>query len=383
MKILFVTRSYGTKDGVGRFAHETVSRLAERHEVMVYTSKIEHYAKGVTFHQVHIPTKPFLLWTVCFSFLSSLFVWRHKHQFDIVHSQKTQTFQGGIVTMHSCHRAGIKILNSITQRERGMFIGYIVALLRYVRPLNIVRLGMEYLIVKKSGAHLLAVSNGVREELLGEYGVSTSQVDVVPNGVDLETFSPVSSEVVRSRKIALGFDPEDRILLFAGNGFRGKGLHYIIDALPHIHNHRTVLVVAGNGAREQFVRRAHKLGVEQKICFVGSVSNIEEYVSVADAFVFPSHYESFSLVCFEALASGVPVVIPHIHGISDVLVEGENGYFAERTGEDIARAVNALQKRTSEDKETLQQDARQSVERYSWGNAVTMTEALYATWKHQ
>src|SRR6185436_1413111 len=61
-----------------------------------------------------------------------------------------------------------------------------------------------------------------------------------------------------------------------------------------------------------------------------------------DAFVFPTLYETFALVCLEAMASGLPVLASPVGGIEDYLHDGENGFHIERDPADIAVKLDLL-----------------------------------------
>ena len=62
----------------------------------------------------------------------------------------------------------------------------------------------------------------------------------------------------------------------------------------------------------------------------------------ADAFLLPSRYESFALVCIEALATGVPVVAPRIGGVEDYVEDSVNGFLVERDEVAIGDALDRL-----------------------------------------
>jgi UDP-glucose:(heptosyl)LPS alpha-1,3-glucosyltransferase len=63
--------------------------------------------------------------------------------------------------------------------------------------------------------------------------------------------------------------------------------------------------------------------------------------SAADAFVLPTAYETFSLVCMEAMACSTPVFATPVGGIEDYLVDGVNGYQIVMDGTDIANKIAA------------------------------------------
>jgi UDP-glucose:(heptosyl)LPS alpha-1,3-glucosyltransferase len=83
-----------------------------------------------------------------------------------------------------------------------------------------------------------------------------------------------------------------------------------------------------------------ELGVAHRVIFAGARDNLPSIYPAADAFVFPSLYETFALVCLESMASGLPVLATRVGGIEDYLRDGENGLFIEREATDIARKLD-------------------------------------------
>jgi UDP-glucose:(heptosyl)LPS alpha-1,3-glucosyltransferase len=62
----------------------------------------------------------------------------------------------------------------------------------------------------------------------------------------------------------------------------------------------------------------------------------------SDAFLLPSAYESFSLVTFEAAASGLPVLTTPVSGVRELIDDGRNGLLIERDAEGIAARLREL-----------------------------------------
>ena len=73
-----------------------------------------------------------------------------------------------------------------------------------------------------------------------------------------------------------------------------------------------------------------KLGIEDRVVFVGQVGNVDSYLSTADIFILTSLSEGTSRSAMEALAAGLPVVARYLRCNKDLIVNGVNGYlFAE------------------------------------------------------
>jgi glycosyltransferase involved in cell wall biosynthesis len=181
-----------------------------------------------------------------------------------------------------------------------------------------------------------AVSEAVRADLLST-GLPPGQVVTVPNGVDLEEFRPG-----REPRAAWGL-PEDRPLaLFVGGIRTGrKNLDTVLAALRQVAGLH--LAVVGDVRGSPFPALAERLGVADRVSFLGFRDDVARLLRASDLFVFPSRYETFALVVLEALASGVPVVTARSVGAAS-LVTPECGVVLP-DAEDataLARAMRSL-----------------------------------------
>jgi glycosyltransferase involved in cell wall biosynthesis len=98
----------------------------------------------------------------------------------------------------------------------------------------------------------------------------------------------------------------------------------------------------GNDRAAPFQRLAEDLGVSGRVIFAGGRSDLPRIYPAADAFVLPTLYETFALVCLEAMASGLPVLATPVGGIEDYLLDGENGFHIECDSSVIAAKLDRL-----------------------------------------
>jgi UDP-glucose:(heptosyl)LPS alpha-1,3-glucosyltransferase len=183
----------------------------------------------------------------------------------------------------------------------------------------------------------VAVSPRVRAELQEIYSVPASRIKVIPNGIDLDRFKP-NPIAGRSIRQEFNIPANAKLLLFVGHEFRRKGLAYAIDALESLSSDVWLLVV-GSDNPAPYIKMAKS--ASGRLVFAGSRSDLPAFYSAADAFVLPTAYETFSLVCMEAMACAVPVFATPVGGIEDYLADGVNGFRIQMNGEDIAVKIAA------------------------------------------
>jgi rhamnosyl/mannosyltransferase len=149
---------------------------------------------------------------------------------------------------------------------------------------------------------------------------------VVPLGIDAGPFLAVTP--ARSGAQALRDRYGDPHLLFVGRLRHYKGLHVLLDAMPSV---PAQLVVVGDGPRGDALRaQARRLGLEDRVHFIGPVSNeaLLDHLAAAAIFVLPSSTptEAFGLSMVEAMAAGIPVVSTELGtGTSYVNAAGTTG----------------------------------------------------------
>jgi glycosyltransferase involved in cell wall biosynthesis len=158
---------------------------------------------------------------------------------------------------------------------------------------------------------VVAVSQQVSRELIAS-GVDGARVRVISNGVDTEEFRPA----VVSRQ-ALGL-PEGNLVLFIGDiKTPRKNLDTLLRAMLKVRD--ATLVVVGNLTGSPYPRLATRLGVAERVSFLGFRRDIPQLMRAASVFVFPSRYEACSLVLLEAAASGLPVIAASTAGGVELL----------------------------------------------------------------
>jgi glycosyltransferase involved in cell wall biosynthesis len=99
---------------------------------------------------------------------------------------------------------------------------------------------------------------------------------------------------------------------------------------------------------------------------------------MADAFVFPSAYEVFSLALLEAAAAGLPLIVPPLNGAEEFLRDGVNGFLIERSVEGVVQGIARLRALSAEQRARMARQGQQDVARYSVGKFVAGWRTFYS-----
>lgn len=196
--------------------------------------------------------------------------------------------------------------------------------------------------------HICAVSLSI-EDMLRSWGPDRKfRYSLLPNTCDRSKLNPEFRRQHRpAARQELGYAEEDAVFLFASQGhYRRKGFWLAIEALATVrasgHPQIKFLVVGGHARTLDRLKVALSETVEdweEWVKFTGMVEEAPRYFSAADAFLFPSYFEAFSLVEIEANALGLPLLLTRHPGSEMSLVDGVNGQFVQFDPADIARVV--------------------------------------------
>jgi glycosyltransferase involved in cell wall biosynthesis len=223
----------------------------------------------------------------------------------------------------------------------------------------------------------IAPSEGLRA-VLRELGI-TQNVEVIPNGVDLQPFEP---DVVGLPREALGVPEGDVLLVYVGRLSPEKNLTFLLRAFAGAQAAYpdTSLLLVGDGPEaDNLEDLAQRSGVGAKVIFTGMVEykDLPRYLAAADIFVTASVTEVHPLTLIEALAAGLPVLGVRSPGVSDTIEDGVNGLLSPN---DLA-SYSALLSRLIGDtdlRRRLQSQARPSAQPYSVERTASRVEDLYA-----
>jgi glycosyltransferase involved in cell wall biosynthesis len=171
-------------------------------------------------------------------------------------------------------------------------------------------------------AAVLPWSTWVRQSLIADYDVSSSRIEVIPPGVDLELWQPGASRAALAPAHA-GTAPLR--ILFVGGDMHRKGGDVLLQAYQSLR-------AAGLAAAFELhlVTRSPAPSGDGIVAHHGLRPNTPELIAVfraSDVFVLPTEAEAFGIAAVEAAAAGLPAIVTEVGGLTDVVAEGETGYF--------------------------------------------------------
>jgi glycosyltransferase involved in cell wall biosynthesis len=365
-EVTIVAHDIGPVGGMERVLAELIlglRRLGYRVVVVARTCDLPAGA-GVEFHRVRGPSRPFLLAYPWFLIAGSLALLRHRRGVLQVTGALVLN-RADVVHVHYCHQAG----PSTPSRSTRLFRAHIWA------AGLLSRLGERLCYRIDRSAEFACVSDGVAAETLEHYPELAGRVCTIHNGVDTVRFAPgVRAGEATALRSQLGVTPERLLALFVGGEWERKGLQPAIEALSFAPDWD--LAVAGSGDRDGVQERVRALGLDGRVHWLGVSSDIGLLYGLADAFVLPTSYETFSLVTFEAAASGLPVLVTPVNGVRELIDDGRNGFLIDRDAKLIGGRLGELVA-DPELRSRLGRAARESTLAFGWDRMVRKFQALY------
>ena len=222
-------------------------------------------------------------------------------------------------------------------------------------------------------------SESLRSEVEKHLDVDPAKLRLIPEAVDHDLFRPGDPAQAR-RRLAERYGVDRPFILFVSSLWPYKNCDGLLRAFalakPDLAGHR--LVVVGPGRDTAYVSQLHalaeELGIADDVVWVGGVP-LEETVHfyrAADAFVYPSHNETFGLTILEAMACGCPVVTSDCSAMPETA-----GGAAFLAGPDDPRAIAAAILRACDGGEDMRTKGLARAAQFTWAQTAKSTLEVY------
>jgi glycosyltransferase involved in cell wall biosynthesis len=355
--------------------------LAAEHEFTVFAVEFENPCpERIRFVRVPSPMRPLALLFIVYHFMAPLcyllYRLRGGPKPDLVQALESNLSFGNILYAHFCHGMYLKHhwSKSGAKGLRGAF--------RWID--HQLHAWMENFTYPRA-KQVVVPSQGLARELQAEFPYIQDKLTVLPNPINLARLQKPPEFDRQAFRHSLGIDDQDLVGLFVALGqFERKGLPLVMQALATAGMEQVKLIVVGGEADliARYREQAAKLSLGDRVKFVGMQSDVRPYLWSSDVFVFPSLYETFSLVTYEAAAAGLPIVVSKLYGVEDLLVDGDNGFLIETTAAGVRDGLLRILSQSEDDRYLMGQRARQAASACSEEHFVDAWRAFYLRLTH-
>jgi D-inositol-3-phosphate glycosyltransferase len=238
---------------------------------------------------------------------------------------------------------------------------------------------------------LVANTPAEASDLVELYGAAYDRVSVVPPGVDLQRFSPVSARERRATRRRLGFAQDAYVVAFVGRIQPLKAPDVLLRAAADLRTkdpdigRRLVVAVCGGPSGSGLERPtalmdlAAELGIADAVRFLPPQPRdaLADLYRAVDLLAVPSYNESFGLVALEAQACGTPIVAAAVGGLRTVVQDGVSGVLVDSHRPDdwaavLGRLLGAPRRRAE-----LSRGALRHAREFSWNRTASGLLAAY------
>ncbi len=254
-----------------------------------------------------------------------------------------------------------------------------------LRPWKADQLGTGYLLstwiektVVEAADRIVAVSAGMREDILHHFRVDPARVVVIHNGIDPARYRRTTARDALDR---LGV--REPFVLFVGRITDQKGIFDLLEAASALPpGVQVVLCASAPDTPEIEERLRQRVSGQTNVRWIGQMLPVEDVIQLyshAAVFCCPSVYEPFGLINLEAMACATPVVASSVGGILEVVEDGLTGLLVPpRRPDRLAQALTALLTDRGRAQAMGNAGRARVEERFSWASVAARTETLYA-----
>lgn len=361
---------YPSIGGSGIVASELGKTLSQRgHRVHFFSydvpHKLEEADEQFTFHHVDVPLYPlFRFPPYTLALATSIYNEFNREPLDIlhVHYAVPHSTSALLAKQMICSEKQklLKVITTLHGTDTEL-----VGLMPSYKPV------VEYSL--NGSDAVTAVSDSLRRSTRNQFDIQ-NEIQVIYNPIDTDWFAPRSGK---------SFDESREKSIVHISNFRPvKRIVDVIKTFDMIASAtQATLRLVGDGPdrfnAEQWVMR---LGIQDRVEFVGAVHDVRPYIQEADLLLSTSENESFGLTIAEALSCGVPVVATSVGGVPEVVEDGVTGILAP-LGNVQALAQGALHILTSNRRYRAFSEAgrRQVIEKFGREHITTCYESLYSS----
>ncbi|MEM8847977.1 MAG: N-acetyl-alpha-D-glucosaminyl L-malate synthase BshA [Bacteroidota bacterium] len=368
MKIAIVC--YPTFGGSGVVATELGIALAERgHEVHFITYKqpvrLGLLSTNIHFHEVHVPEYPLF----------------HYQPYELALSSKlVDTVKlYGIELLHVHYAIPHAYAGYMAKKmllEEGIYVPMITTL--HGTDITLVGKHPYYkpavtFSINKSDV-VTAVSENLKQSTLKIFDIQ-KEVEVIPNFIDSSKYSQDYTDCQRS----LMANEDERIVTHISNFRKVKRISDVVDVFYRIQKELPAkLMMVGEGPEKEAAElQCDKLGIADKVIFLGNSNEIDRILCFSDLFLLPSKSESFGLAALEAMINKVAVISSNTGGIPEVNIDGVSGFLADvgDVDEMAKKAIHILEDDTVLEK--FKQNAYEVASKFDILNILPLYEEVY------
>jgi len=209
--------------------------------------------------------------------------------------------------------------------SRGIKLPFITTL--HGTDITLVGLDRSYLAITKFGIEesdgVTSISQDLAERTRESFAI-TKHIEVIRNFVNCDLYRRDEELVAKTRPRYA--DPSERLLVHLSNFRPVKRVMDVVEVFARIAKEvpSRILLIGDGPDRSAAEFLAHRLGVSDRVHFLGKQENVNQLLALADLMLMPSQMESFGLAALEAMACRVPAIGTRVGGVPELIDDGSS-----------------------------------------------------------
>lgn len=233
----------------------------------------------------------------------SLIKYIKRERIDIIHCHGTPSNAIGILLKKLCK---VKFISTIHSDLNYEFDG-----IKKLIYLKIEKLMLKYC------DECITVSENLKNKIIKRYGKEEDKFKLIYNGIEINNLADINC----NSNTAFTF-------LFVGRLVEIKNIPLLLEGLKFLKDNKRDFYcnIIGEGEeRDNLEKLSVDFGINDNVNFLGFKSNIQEYMINSNALILTSKMEGIPITIIEAFANKLPVIASAVGGITEMIVDGENG----------------------------------------------------------
>lgn len=257
-----------------------------------------------------------------------------KESFDIVHTHSP--FSMGRFALKLSRKKRIPLVATLHTQYKKDFVRVL-----HFKPF--VWFMTRYIMKVYNRADSVWTVNDASRQVLRDYGYK-GKIEVVRNGTDF-VYPANANELIEKVNALHNLHNQKNVFIFVGRIAMYKNLKLIADSLKILKDKGEdfKMIVIGNGADyKKYVEMINELGLSDNFIFTGSIQDrqlLSGYYLRSDLFLFPSTFDTSSLVPVEAAAHKLPTLLIKGSYTAENIIDNENGFLIEENTEKFANRI--------------------------------------------
>jgi glycosyltransferase involved in cell wall biosynthesis len=219
------------------------------------------------------------------------------------------------------------------------------------------------LVVYRMASAIITVSSQLKNSLQKKYWLSDKKVQMIPNGIDSDYYSPDHNVRQRIRQ-ELNLAASDYVIVFSGRLDPVKNFDVLLNVFKWCQStdSKMKLLIVGDGPERQRIEHiCRQKNIHGNVVMVGQQLEVLPYLRAGDIFLLTSLTEQMPLTILEAMSVGLPVVASDVGEIRHIIEDGKDGFLRDLRDGWEAFALALLRLKDSGERRAMGQDARAKI----------------------